>query len=214
MLCSWLLRSDEWMPLYRDWCDGRSFNALLKDPRPSGCVQYITVFFFWSDMRLESSYTYAAARPKLVAYFIFVVKSTHCSRFSANGKRTLKNLVVSHFSYSKQRRTWVQRWWRIGIQNRGTPKSSIFMAFSRFSCVNHGHGNPQIETIGMSNFFTIQGTLFYEAPAVVLLQTQQGHALGGLSTWHWHVWTRGCGWKGIIAHTCGMPHNGYFMLFW
>ena len=24
-------RSDEWMPLYRDWCDGRSFNALLKD---------------------------------------------------------------------------------------------------------------------------------------------------------------------------------------
>ena len=25
-----LWESDEWMPLYRDWCDGRSFNALLK----------------------------------------------------------------------------------------------------------------------------------------------------------------------------------------
>lgn len=31
----------------------------------------------------------------------------------------------------------------------------------------------------------LKGTLFYEAPAVVLLQTQQGHVLGGLST----VWT-------------------------
>lgn len=34
----------------------------------------------------------------------------------------------------------------------------------------------------MSNLFNMQGTLFYEAPAVVLLQTQQGHVLGGLST--------------------------------
>ena len=25
-----LWESEEWQPLYRDWCDGRSFNALLK----------------------------------------------------------------------------------------------------------------------------------------------------------------------------------------
>ena len=30
-------RSDEWMPLYRDWCDGRSFNALLKDSNFVNC---------------------------------------------------------------------------------------------------------------------------------------------------------------------------------
>ena len=38
-------------------------------------------------MRLKSSYTSAAARPKLVSYLIFGVRSTHCSRFSANGKK-------------------------------------------------------------------------------------------------------------------------------
>ena len=40
VLCSWLLRSDEWMPLYRDWCDGRSFNALLKDHPPTWWVRF------------------------------------------------------------------------------------------------------------------------------------------------------------------------------
>ena len=55
--------------------------------------------FFWSDMRLESSYTSTAARPNLVAYVIFGVNNAHCSRFSANGKRTLKNLVVSYHCF-------------------------------------------------------------------------------------------------------------------
>ena len=50
-------------------------------------------------MRLKSSYTSAAARPRLVAYFIFGVRRTHCSRFSANGKRTLKTLVVSYHCF-------------------------------------------------------------------------------------------------------------------
>ena len=26
-------RSEEWLPLYRDWCDGKSFNALVKDSK-------------------------------------------------------------------------------------------------------------------------------------------------------------------------------------
>ena len=51
------------------------------------------------DMRLSQSHTSAAARPNLVAYFFFGVKSTHCSRFYANGQRTRKNLVVLYHCF-------------------------------------------------------------------------------------------------------------------
>ena len=57
------------------------------------------MYFFCSDMRLESSYTSAEAGPKLVAYFIFGVKKYPLFTISANGKRTLKNLVVSYHCF-------------------------------------------------------------------------------------------------------------------
>ena len=59
----------------------------------------VCMHFFWRDMRLKSSYTSAAARPRLVAYFVFGLRRTHCSRFSANSKRTLKTLVISYHCF-------------------------------------------------------------------------------------------------------------------
>eukprot|EP00435_Cladocopium_sp_Y103_P018789 s380_g4.t1 len=58
----------------------------------------------------------------------------------------------------------------------------------RRQAASDGDAGREAEKPWFSDFFAIFGccgTLFYEAPAVVLLQTQQGHVLGGLST----VWT-------------------------
>ena len=60
---------------------------------------YIQIQFVRSDMRLSPRYTSAAAHPNLVAYFMFGVKSTHCSRFSANGKSARRYLVVSYHCF-------------------------------------------------------------------------------------------------------------------
>ena len=57
------------------------------------------MYFVKSDMQLMVSHTCAAVRLKLVAYFKFAVSSTHCSRFSTNGKRILRKWVVSYHCF-------------------------------------------------------------------------------------------------------------------
>ena len=80
-----------------------------------GCTPVPPSFVFWSDMRLKWSYTSAAMRPRLVAYFIFGVRRTHCSRFSANGKRTLKPLLVSYQCFMLTAKKFLSSTkWKIG----------------------------------------------------------------------------------------------------
>ena len=50
-------------------------------------------------MQKKASTTHSAANPGLVVYFILGVKSFHCSRFSATGKRRWTNQVVLYHCF-------------------------------------------------------------------------------------------------------------------
>ena len=132
-------RSDEWMPLYRDWCDGRSFNALLKDSR------------LWIAACQSGRYCTSWLYIHWPGYEYYVC--TYCH-------------------YLKQA-------WGVNCDENVQVKWAIIY-LSRFLFVTSDG----------------QGALYYEGPALVLLQTEQGHVLGALSTQTLHV---------LVAMETGQP---------